>query len=356
MDVVLDRRQLNLEPGGDLLVRKALVDQPHDLHLARREPYHLICGVGILFPSKLANATEQRTRDSRWAHQLVVHHAFEDRHKLRERSLTRYVPRRPGLRATNHDLLAVGDGEDDYPRFRYGIPDPPELPGSPRRAYVQQQHIGPSGDGLLDSPQNIGRRPQDLDASVPPEHPDEPFAIKPGPSDNHNPNRQMSLIPRPSLCAHEPCSRTGWLIYANLRSPINRDQSASMHERTAELVHAQGHLRPKLLKDQQTDNSKRVYANSYDFGRQLQPLATLCRAFDGVSPSPAGASDEKRYRCFTGAGRLAVVSVGAAIAFGAVIGLALGILVSVTTDIPLAPEIGVAVGAVVGWLSRSEDG
>jgi hypothetical protein len=29
-------------------------------------------------------------------------------------------------------------------------------------------------------------------------------------------------------------------------------------------------------------------------------------------------------------------------------------LVSVTTDIPLAPEIGVAVGALLGWLSRRE--
>jgi hypothetical protein len=37
---------------------------------------------------------------------------------------------------------------------------------------------------------------------------------------------------------------------------------------------------------------------------------------------------------------------------GAVIGLALGILVSVTTDVPLAPEAGLALGALVGWLSR----
>jgi hypothetical protein len=36
------------------------------------------------------------------------------------------------------------------------------------------------------------------------------------------------------------------------------------------------------------------------------------------------------------------VSAGAALALGAVIGLALGILVSVTTDVPLAPEIGAA--------------
>jgi hypothetical protein len=37
---------------------------------------------------------------------------------------------------------------------------------------------------------------------------------------------------------------------------------------------------------------------------------------------------------------------------GAAIGLALGILVSVTTDVPFAPEIGLALGALVGWLSR----
>ena len=46
------------------------------------------------------------------------------------------------------------------------------------------------------------------------------------------------------------------------------------------------------------------------------------------------------------------MSVGAAVALGAVVGLALGILVSVTTDIPLAPEAGLLLGGVVGWLSR----
>jgi hypothetical protein len=46
------------------------------------------------------------------------------------------------------------------------------------------------------------------------------------------------------------------------------------------------------------------------------------------------------------------VSVGAAIAVGAVVGLALGIVVSVTTDLPLAPEGGLVLGALVGWLSR----
>jgi hypothetical protein len=46
------------------------------------------------------------------------------------------------------------------------------------------------------------------------------------------------------------------------------------------------------------------------------------------------------------------MSVGAAIVIGAVVGLALGILVSVTTDVPLAPEAGVVLGAFAGWLSR----
>jgi hypothetical protein len=34
---------------------------------------------------------------------------------------------------------------------------------------------------------------------------------------------------------------------------------------------------------------------------------------------------------------------------GAVAGLALGILVSVTTDVPFAPEVGLLLGALVGW-------
>ena len=46
------------------------------------------------------------------------------------------------------------------------------------------------------------------------------------------------------------------------------------------------------------------------------------------------------------------MSVGAAIALGAVLGLALGIVVSVATDVPLAPEAGLVLGALFGWLSR----
>jgi hypothetical protein len=46
------------------------------------------------------------------------------------------------------------------------------------------------------------------------------------------------------------------------------------------------------------------------------------------------------------------MSAGATIAVGAAIGLALGILVSVTTEVPLAPEAGLALGALVAWFSR----
>jgi hypothetical protein len=40
------------------------------------------------------------------------------------------------------------------------------------------------------------------------------------------------------------------------------------------------------------------------------------------------------------------MGLGAAIALGAVIGLALGIVVSVATEIPLAPEVGAVLGAL----------
>ena len=44
------------------------------------------------------------------------------------------------------------------------------------------------------------------------------------------------------------------------------------------------------------------------------------------------------------------MSLGGAIAVGAATGAVLGILVSLTTDVPLAPEVGLALGALVGWL------
>jgi hypothetical protein len=37
---------------------------------------------------------------------------------------------------------------------------------------------------------------------------------------------------------------------------------------------------------------------------------------------------------------------------GGAIGLGLGIVVSVTTDVPFAPEIGLVVGLAVGWIAR----
>lgn len=37
---------------------------------------------------------------------------------------------------------------------------------------------------------------------------------------------------------------------------------------------------------------------------------------------------------------------------GAAIGLGIGVLLSLTTDVPLAPEAGLLIGLLVGWLRR----
>jgi len=41
------------------------------------------------------------------------------------------------------------------------------------------------------------------------------------------------------------------------------------------------------------------------------------------------------------------------VVLGGALGFALGILVSVTTDFPLAPEIGLLLGGLVGWFSMA---
>ena len=46
--------------------------------------------------------------------------------------------------------------------------------------------------------------------------------------------------------------------------------------------------------------------------------------------------------------------VGAAIVVCGLIGFALGIVVSVITDVPLAPEVGAVLGGLIGWLSRRD--
>ncbi|HEY1238063.1 MAG TPA: hypothetical protein VH329_04515 [Solirubrobacterales bacterium] len=46
------------------------------------------------------------------------------------------------------------------------------------------------------------------------------------------------------------------------------------------------------------------------------------------------------------------MSTGAAIAVGGGVGLVIGILIAVATDLPLAPEGGLIVGLLAGWLVR----
>ena len=48
------------------------------------------------------------------------------------------------------------------------------------------------------------------------------------------------------------------------------------------------------------------------------------------------------------------MSAGTAIAVGAGTGLVLGIIVSLATEVPLAPEVGLVLGALVGWLARRD--
>jgi hypothetical protein len=48
--------------------------------------------------------------------------------------------------------------------------------------------------------------------------------------------------------------------------------------------------------------------------------------------------------------RLTLVSLATTIALGALLGLAVGIVVRVTTGVPFTPEAGIVLGGLAGWL------
>jgi hypothetical protein len=48
------------------------------------------------------------------------------------------------------------------------------------------------------------------------------------------------------------------------------------------------------------------------------------------------------------------VSDYAAIAWGAAIGLVLGVGIGLTTDVPFAPEVGLIAGGLAAWLARRD--
>jgi hypothetical protein len=46
------------------------------------------------------------------------------------------------------------------------------------------------------------------------------------------------------------------------------------------------------------------------------------------------------------------VSVAVTVAVGAVLGLLAGVVVSLATDLPLAPEAGLVIGGLIAWAAR----
>jgi hypothetical protein len=66
----------------------------------------------------------------------------------------------------------------------------------------------------------------------------------------------------------------------------------------------------------------------------------------------AARSPARKNEIETARGRRLAPMSGAAIAVGAALGLAAGIVVSLATDLPFAPEGGLLLGALLGWLSH----
>ena len=50
------------------------------------------------------------------------------------------------------------------------------------------------------------------------------------------------------------------------------------------------------------------------------------------------------------------MSMGAAVGIGAVLGLGAGIALRLLAGVPFAPEVGLALGALAGWLWRGYTG
>jgi Na+-driven multidrug efflux pump len=83
-------------------------------------------------------------------------------------------------------------------------------------------------------------------------------------------------------------------------------------------------------------------------------LRAVERDSQGVSPQVAVTTNTRLGHAAGDRNRDACMSVVRKfVAVGAVLGLALGILVSVTTDVPFAPEAGLLLGALVGWFSHA---
>src|SRR5918994_7230894 len=113
VDVILDGRELDRELLGDLLVRAALLDQPQDVELPRRQPS--LDRVEPALARERAHAAEQCRRDPGRAHQLAARDALDRGHEILHRSFARDVARGPRLGEGDHVRLVLdpGRGADD---------------------------------------------------------------------------------------------------------------------------------------------------------------------------------------------------------------------------------------------------
>ena len=86
------------------------------------------------------------------------------------------------------------------------------------------------------------------------------------------------------------------------------------------------------------------------------PLGVIGGKLDQRQPRAGHTQDNSHAATVPGCTRhrLVRMRIGPAIAVGAVTGLALGIVIGLITEVPLAPEVGLVLGALGGWLSHRD--
>ena len=111
VNVVLDCRNLNAEPIGDLLVGEPFVDQKRDLPLPRRERRHRRQRLAVA--RQIGDAAKQGGGERGRAERLVSRRALDGGDKLLDRRLEGHEAGDAGLGARHQLALAVRHGNRD---------------------------------------------------------------------------------------------------------------------------------------------------------------------------------------------------------------------------------------------------